>query len=163
MFARPSPLAIGASRSRTPVPVRARPPARPFWRLPPVLTPLARPQIVARCPAIYRAALPVVLSSPAPTPLPASSPSRGRRPLSLLLPPRAAAARCRHVQMAAPCRRCADEPLVPSSAGAAPAPCCPHGGAAPTRCPLCAGTGRLDASRGTRVCLSAIELQWPDA
>ena len=43
------------------------------------------------------------------------------------------------------------------------APCCPHGGAAPTRCPLRAGTGCLDASRGTRVCLSAIELQWPDA
>ena len=162
MFAPPPPLAIGASRACTPVPARARPPAHPFWRLPPALTPLARPQIGTRRRAIYRAALLVVLASPAPTPLPASSPSRGRRPLSLLPPPRAAAARCRHVQVAAPCRRRADEPLVPPSTGAAPAPYC-RGRAAPTRCPPRAGAGRLDASRGTRVRLSAIELQWPDA
>ena len=128
---------------------RARSPSRtPILAASSRADPLARPQIGTRRRAIYRAALLVVLASPAPTPLPASSPSRGHRLLSLLPPPRAAAARCRHVQAATPCRRRADEPLVPSSAGAAPAPyCC--GRAAPTRCPPRAGAGCLDTSRGT--------------
>ena len=160
---------------RTPIPARARPPAHPFWRLPSAPTPLAPPQDVALRPAINRAALLAVLPLTATTPLVASSPSRGRRPLSPLLPPRAAAARCRHVQMAAPCcRRRANEPLLPPSAGAvptpcyprvgaAPRPCCPRAGAAPAPCPPRAGAGGLDASRGTPVCLSSIDLRWPDA
>ena len=100
MFAPPPPLAIGDSRPHTPVPARALAlPRAHFGGSIPRLTPLARA-----------------------TPLPASSLSRGRRLLSLLPPPRAAAARCRHVQTAAPCHRCAYEPLVPSSPAPLPRP-----------------------------------------